>query len=220
MHDAFILAQSGSAWSERLAQWLGDAGLSAQCVTAAEVDVVLAAAVPRLIVAAPDVVATCLLQRARRDGVLLVCVGQAQGDFCDDALAEPVTEEAVFRLLARHGYLAISGTERAGLADAIARQSFGDPALAAELVQALATSTESDLERLQAEGDSLESLRSVAHRVKASAQLADCKGFHRLAQRLENAARSGDAALASAVAAIFTPTTREFHAMLVGGAGE
>ncbi|CAG2157169.1 hypothetical protein LMG31506_05932 [Cupriavidus yeoncheonensis] len=220
MHDAFILAQSGSAWSEPLARWLGDAGLTAQCLTAAEADAILAAAVPRLIVGAPDIVATSLLQRARREGALLVCVGQAQRDFCDDALAEPVTEEAVFRLLARHRYLAISGSERAGLADAIARQTFGDPALAAELVQALATSTESDLARLQAEGDSLESLRSVAHRVKASAHLAGCQGFHRLAQRLENAARSGDAALAGAVAAIFTPTAREFHAMLAGGTGE
>ncbi|WER48716.1 Hpt domain-containing protein [Cupriavidus sp. WKF15] len=220
MPDAFVLAQSGSAWSELLAQWLGDAGLSAQCVTAAEADAVLAAAVPRLIVGAPDIVATSLLQRARRDGALLVCVGQAQPDFCDDVLAEPVTEEAVFRLLARHGYVAISGSERAGLADAIARQTFGDPALAAELVQALATATESDLERLQAEGDSLESLGSVAHRVKAAAHLADCQGFQRLSQRLENAARSGDAGLAGAVAAIFTPTAREFHAMLIAGAGE
>ena len=220
MHDAFILAPSGSAWNERLAQWLGDAGLLAQCVTVAEADEVMAAAVPRVIVGAPDIVATPLLQRARRDGALLVCVGQAQADFCDDALAEPVTEAAVFRLLARHGYVAISGSERAGLADAIARQTFGDPALAAELVQALATSTESDLERLQAEGDNLDSLRSVAHRMKASAHLADCRGFHRLAQKLENAARSGDAMLAGALAAIFTPSAREFHAMLIAGAGE
>ncbi len=187
---------------------------------AAEADAVLAAAVPRLIAGAPDMVATPLLQRARRDGALLICMGLAQADLCDDTLADPVTEEAVFRLLARHRYVAISGSERAGLADAIAHQTFGDAALAAELLEALATSTESDLERLQAEGDSLESLRSVAHRVKASAHLADCQGFRRLAQSLENAARSGDAALAGAVAAIFKPTAREFHAMLVAGSGE
>ncbi|CAG9167707.1 hypothetical protein LMG23992_00886 [Cupriavidus laharis] len=220
MHDAIILAQSGSAWSEPLAQWLCDAGLSAQCVTAAGADAVLAAAVPRLIAGAPDTVATPLLQRARREGALLVCVGPAHADFCDDALAEPVAEAAVFRLLARHRYVAISGSERAGLADAIARQTFGDAALAAELVQALATSTESDLERLEAEGNSLETLRSVAHRVKASAHLAGCHGFRRLAQRLEDTARSGDAALAEAVAGIFVPTACEFRAMLVAGSGE
>jgi HPt (histidine-containing phosphotransfer) domain-containing protein len=161
-----------------------------------------------------------MLQRARREGALLVCVGTAQVDFCDDVLGEPVTDKAVFRLLARHRYVAISGSERAGLAGAIARQTFGDAALAAELAKALATSTESDLARLKAEGDSLEALRSVAHRVKASAHLVDCHGFRRLAQSLENAARSGDAALAGAVAEIFKPTARAFHEMLVAGAGE
>ncbi|KAF7958198.1 hypothetical protein AWV79_24735 [Cupriavidus sp. UYMMa02A] len=215
MRDALILAPSGRVWVEPLARCLGDAGLRAQRVTATEAEAVLAGAAPRLVVATPEAVVAPLLQRARSEGALLVCIGAARDDHCDEALAEPVLDEHVFRLLARHQYIAISGAERAGLADAILRQSFGDATFAAELMQALVTATESDLDRLQAGAGSLETLRSVAHRVKASAHLADCEGFRRLAQALETAARGGNAGLADAVAEVFVPTAREFLAMLL-----
>ncbi|CAG2145721.1 Hpt domain-containing protein [Cupriavidus numazuensis] len=221
MHSAFILATSGSAWIEPATQYLSDAGLPAQCVTATEAEALLAAAVPRVMLAPPEIVATPLLQRARRQGALLVCVGPAQEDvstLCDDVLSDPMTEEALFRLLARHQYVAISVSERAGLANAIASQTFGDATLAAELVEALATSTESDLDRLQTEDDSLETWRSVAHRVKASAHLARCEGFQRLAQRLETVARGGDVRLTGALAEVFVPTAHEFRAMLLASA--
>src|SRR5262249_8384278 len=142
-----------------------------------------------------------LLQRAREAGALCVRVVRPAsllppaGAAFHDSLPEPVTEQAILGLLARHPYLAISGPEALGVAPAIERQTLGDPAFAAELVQALVSATVADFERLRAARGDLETIRSAAHRTKASAHFVDCRALHAVAQRLETAAREGDATL-------------------------
>jgi HPt (histidine-containing phosphotransfer) domain-containing protein len=121
-------------------------------------------------------------------------------------LREPVTEAAILGMLASQHYLALSGREAAGLAAAIAAQTFGNPDFAAELVQALVTSTQADLAQLRAAQGVLETVRGVAHRLKASAHYVGCHTLRVQAERLEYAARDGDAATAAALTAIVEPT--------------
>ncbi|MNT15084.1 Hpt domain protein [compost metagenome] len=90
----------------------------------------------------------------------------------------------------------------------------GDPAFAAELVQALVNSTQDDLAQLRAAGGDLETVRSVAHRLKSSAHYVGCQSLRALAQRLEHAARDGDAATTAAMAAIFEPTAARLLELL------
>ncbi|WP_354683722.1 Hpt domain-containing protein [Cupriavidus necator] len=141
---------------------------------------------------------------------------QAAGAVCiaTSGLPEPVTEAAILAALASHHYLALSAREAAGIADAIADQTAGDADFAAELAQALVTSTETDLAQLRAADGDLETLRSIAHRLKSSAHYVGCQTLRVLAQRLEHAARDGDAATAVALAAIFEPTVARLLELL------
>lgn len=129
---------------------------------------------------------------------------------CDEAavarLREPVTEAAILGLLASQNYLALTAREAAGITQAIAAQTFGNPGFAAELVQALVSSTRADLAQLRAAAGELDAVRGVAHRLKASAHYAGCHALRLMAQRLEHAARDGDAATAAALAEIVKPT--------------
>ncbi|AGW93583.1 MULTISPECIES: Hpt domain-containing protein [Cupriavidus] len=129
-------------------------------------------------------------------------------------LREPVTEGAILEMLANHHYLALSAREAAGIPAALAEQTLGDPEFAAGLVRALVTSTEADLAQLRTAGSELETLRSVAHRLKSSAHYVGCQSLRALAQRLEHAARDGDAATTAALAAIFAPTVVRLLALL------
>lgn len=129
-------------------------------------------------------------------------------------LREPVTEAAILEMLANHHYLALSAREAAGIPAALAEQTLGDPEFAAGLVRALVTSTEADLAQLRTAGSELETLRSVAHRLKSSAHYVGCQSLRALAQRLEHAARDGDAATTAALAAIFAPTVVRLLALL------
>lgn len=129
-------------------------------------------------------------------------------------LREPVTEAALLETLANHHYVALSAREAAGIPDAIAEQTLGDPAFAAELVQALVNSTQDDLAQLRTAGGDLEAVRSVAHRLKSSAHYVGCQSLRALAQRLEHAARDGDAATTAAMAAIFEPTAARLLELL------
>ncbi|UDM53458.1 Hpt domain-containing protein [Cupriavidus sp. MP-37] len=129
-------------------------------------------------------------------------------------LREPVTEAALLALLAGQHYVALSAREAAGIARAIAGQTFGNPAFADELLQALVTSTRDDLAQLRQAGHDLEAVRGVAHRLKASAHYVGCHALRRMAQRLELAARDGDAATAAAVAAIVAPTAARLLSLL------
>jgi HPt (histidine-containing phosphotransfer) domain-containing protein len=130
------------------------------------------------------------------------------------SLHVPVTEAAVLAMLASQHYVALSAHEAAGIAQAIAGQTFGNPAFAGELLQALVTSTRDDLAQLrEAKGD-LDRVRGVAHRLKVSAHYVGCHALRLMAQRLETAARDGDKAIAAALTAIVAPTAARLLGLL------
>ncbi|NUO87224.1 MAG: Hpt domain-containing protein, partial [Cupriavidus sp.] len=129
-------------------------------------------------------------------------------------LRAPVTEATLLAMLARQHYVALSAREAAGIAGAIAAQTFGNPVFAKELLQALVTSTRDDLAQLRRAGSDLGAVRGVAHRLKASAHYVGCHALRLMAQRLEHAARDGDAATAAALAAIVAPTAARLLALL------
>ncbi|WP_427306864.1 Hpt domain-containing protein [Cupriavidus sp. H39] len=130
------------------------------------------------------------------------------------SLRAPLTEAALLAMLASQHYVALSAREAAGIAPAIARQTFGNPVFADELLQALVTSTRDDLAQLRAAGGDLDTVRGVAHRLKASAHYVDCHGLRLMAQRLEHAARDGDAAMAAALATIVASTVARLLSLL------
>ncbi|WP_258874650.1 Hpt domain-containing protein [Cupriavidus taiwanensis] len=129
-------------------------------------------------------------------------------------LPAPVTEATLLAMLAGQHYVALSAREAAGIAGAIAAQTFGNPAFAKELLEALVSSTRDDLAQLRQAGPDLETLRGVAHRLKASAHYVGCHALRLAAQRLEHAARDGDAATAAALAAIVAPTAARLLGLL------
>ncbi|MDQ0138813.1 Hpt domain-containing protein [Cupriavidus necator] len=130
------------------------------------------------------------------------------------SLRVPVTEAALLAMLAGQHYLALSAREAAGIAPAIARQTFGNPVFASELLQALVTSTRDDLAQLRAAGADLDTVRGVAHRLKASAHYVACHGLRGMAQRLEHAARDGNGAIAAALTAIVAQTVARLLSLL------
>ncbi|SPA42426.1 conserved hypothetical protein [Cupriavidus taiwanensis] len=129
-------------------------------------------------------------------------------------LPAPVTEATLLAMLAGQHYVALSAREAAGIGEAIAAQTFGNPAFAKELLQALVSSTRDDLALLRQAGPELETVRGVAHRLKASAHYVGCHALRLTAQRLEHAARDGDAATAAALAAIVAPTAARLLGLL------
>nr|WP_256504840.1 Hpt domain-containing protein [Cupriavidus sp. WGlv3] len=138
---------------------------------------------------------------------------RARGAVCA-VVVPPVTEAALLAMLAGQHYVALSAREAAGIAGAIAAQTFGNPAFAGELLQALVSSTRDDLAQLRRAGQDLEAVRGVAHRLKASAHYVGCHALRLMAQRLEHAARDGDAATAAALAAIVAPTAARLLGLL------
>ncbi|MBP0624682.1 Hpt domain-containing protein [Cupriavidus consociatus] len=121
-------------------------------------------------------------------------------------LPVPTTEAAILAMLAERHYLALPAHEAAAIPAAIAAQTLGDKGFAAELLQALMTSAQADLAQLRAAGTEMETCGSIAHRMKSSAHYVGCDTLRMLAQRMEDAARSGDAGTVLALRAVFEPT--------------
>ncbi|WP_432262472.1 Hpt domain-containing protein [Cupriavidus sp. TMH.W2] len=210
MNGALLLAVPGDThWVDSVARILRDLGFAVQTgmpVPSATADIGLVIAdagtgIPDTLLGAWRGAAVC---------ALVLAPGAVHARACSEAgvacLREPVTEAAILGLLASQHYLALTVREAAGVAQAIAAQTFGNPAFAAELVQALMSSTRIDLAQLQAAADDLAMVRGIAHRLKASAHYVGCHALRLMAQRLEHAARDGDAATATALVAIVEPT--------------
>lgn len=208
MTGALLLAGPGDArWAAGVGEILRGLGFTIQTTAHAPA----ATADIGVVLAGPD--GACTLRAWHADGAICAVVLPADAptpaEQCKPVIArlrERVTEAAILEMLANHRYLALSAREAAGIPAALAEQTMGDPEFAAELVHAPATSTQADLAQLRAAGSDLETLRSIAHRLKPSAHYAGCQSLRALAQRLEHAARDGDAATTAALAAIFVPT--------------
>lgn len=219
---ALLLASAGdSGWLADAAQSLRDLGFAVQIDAGAavadgtaDVDLVMASATAG--------VPASLMHAWHARGVVCAVVlppGAALAAGADAAVAvlsAPLTEAALLAMLAGQHYVALSAREAAGIARAIARQTFGNPAFARELLQALVSSTRDDLAQLRQAGADLETVRGVAHRLKASAHYVGCHALRLMAQRLEHAARDGDAATAAALAAIVAPTAARLLGLLAG----
>ncbi|SOZ38173.1 Hpt domain-containing protein [Cupriavidus neocaledonicus] len=217
---ALLLARAGdSGWLADAVRILRGLGFVAQIEVnarvadmAAEGDLVMASAAAG--------VPSPLMHAWRARGAVCAVVSPpgalpAAGADADVAtLAAPVTEAALLAMLAGQYYVALSAREAAGIAGAIARQTFGNPAFARELLQALVSSTRDDLAQLRQAGADLEAIRGVAHRLKASAHYVGCHALRLMAQRLEHAARDGDAATAAALAAIVASTAARLLGLL------
>ncbi|AQV97532.1 Hpt domain-containing protein [Cupriavidus necator] len=211
MNGALLLASpEDTHWVASVARILRDLGFAVQTgmpVSSATADIGLVIAdadtgIPDTLLGAwRGAGAVCALVLAPDAARTLAC-GEA-GVAC---LRQPVTEAAILGLLASQHFVALTAREAAGVEQAIAGQTFGNPAFAAELVRALVSSTRTDLARLRAAADDLDTVRGVAHRLKASAHYVGCHALRLMAQRLEHAARDGDAATAAALAAIVEPT--------------
>ncbi|RDK07701.1 Hpt domain-containing protein [Cupriavidus lacunae] len=213
MNGALLLASAGDThWVGSVARILRDLGFAVQTgmpVSSATADIGLVIADADADTGIPDTLlgawrgagAVCALVLAPDAARTLAC-GEA-GVAC---LRQPVTEAAILGLLISQHYVALTAREAAGVEQTIAEQTFGNPAFAAELVQALVSSTRTDLARLRAAADDLDTVRGVAHRLKAPAHYVGCHALRLMAQRLEDAARDGDAATAAALAAIVGPT--------------
>lgn len=211
---ARLLASAGdSGWLADAARILRELGFVVDIdvgapVTdlAAEADLVLASAAAG--------VPSTLMHAWRTRGAVCAVVLPPGADAEAAAVRAPVTEAALLALLAGQHYVALSAREAAGIAPAIAAQTFGNPAFADELLQALVSSTRDDLAQLRHAGTDLETVRGVAHRLKASAHYVGCHALRRMAQRLEHAARDGDAATAAALTAIVAPTAARLLGLL------
>nr|WP_240990270.1 Hpt domain-containing protein [Cupriavidus taiwanensis] len=216
---ALLLAPAGGP------DWLGDAapilrtlGFVVQSVSAPVAD--MAAEVALVMASAAAGVPASLMHAWRARGAVCAVVlpaGTAPAAGAGAAVATlpaPVTEAALLAMLAGQHYVALSAREAAGIAGAVARQTFGNPAFARELLQALVSSTRADLAQLHQAGADLEMVRAVAHRLKASAHYAGCHALRLMAQRLEHASRDGDATTAAALAAIVAPTAARLLGLL------
>jgi len=216
---ALLLDPAGDpGWLADAARILRDLGFVVQIGVsapvadmAADVDLVMASA-------AAGVPSPLQAWRARGAVCAMVlplgAVPTAGADAGVATLAAPVTEATLLAMLAGQHYVALSAREAAGIAGAIAAQTFGNPAFARELLEALVSSTRDDLAQLRQAGPELETLRGVAHRLKASAHYVGCHALRLTAQRLEHAARDGDAATAAALAAIVAPTAARLLGLL------
>ncbi|RAS08723.1 Hpt domain-containing protein [Cupriavidus alkaliphilus] len=216
---ALLLAPAGDpGWLADAARILRDLGFVVQIGVsapvadmAADVDLVMASA-------AAGVPSPLQAWRARGAVCAMVlppgAVPTAGADAGVATLPAPVTEATLLAMLASQHYVALSAREAAGIAGAIAAQTFGNPAFARELLEALVSSTRDDLAQLRRAGPDLETLRGVAHRLKASAHYIGCHALRLTAQRLEHAARDGDAATAAALAAIVAPTAARLLGLL------
>ncbi|QEZ44936.1 Hpt domain-containing protein [Cupriavidus oxalaticus] len=129
-------------------------------------------------------------------------------------LPAPTTEAALLAMLAERHYIALPAHEAAAIPAAIAAQTLGDAGFAAELLQALVTSAQADLAQLRAAGTELETCGSIAHRMKSSAHYVGCNALRVLAQRMEDAARSGDAGTVAALRAVFEPSCARLIGLL------
>lgn len=219
MTGALLLATPGDTrWVASVAPILRDLGFDVHTDTpapnaGADIGLVIAGAATGI----PDT----LLRAWRATGPVCAVVLPADAvpvPGADEAviacLREPVTEAAIVDMLARQRYLALSPREAAGIAPAIAAQTFGNRDFAAELVHALVTSTQDDLAQLRTADGALDTVRSVAHRLKSSAHYVGCNALRAFAQRLEHAAGDGDAANAAALAAIVAPTVARLLGLL------
>ncbi|MEM5429331.1 Hpt domain-containing protein [Cupriavidus oxalaticus] len=130
-------------------------------------------------------------------------------------LPVPTTEVAILAMLAERHYLALPAHEAAAIPAAIAAQTLGDKSFAVELLQALVSSAQADLAQLRAAGTELETCGSIAHRMKSSAHYVGCDALRVLAQRMEDAARSGDAGTVMALRAVFEPTCARLIELLM-----
>ncbi|WP_439687820.1 HPt domain-containing protein [Cupriavidus oxalaticus] len=129
-------------------------------------------------------------------------------------LPVPTTEAALLAMLAERHYVALPAHEAAAIPAAIAAQTLGDAGFAAELLQALVMSAQADLAQLRAAGTELETCGSIAHRMKSSAHYVGCNALRVLAQRMEDAARSGDAGTVAALRAVFEPSCTRLIGLL------
>ncbi|PZX26073.1 Hpt domain-containing protein [Cupriavidus phytorum] len=209
---ALLLAPAGDpGWLADAARILRDLGFVVRIdVGAPEAD--MAADVELVMACAAAAVPSSLMHAWRARGAVCAVVlppGAVPAAGADAGVAilyAPVTEATLLAMLAGQHYVALSAREAAGIAGAIAAQTFGNPAFAKELLQALVTSTRADLAQLRRAGSDLEAVRGVAHRLKASAHYVGCHALRLMAQRLEHATRDGDAGTAAALAAIVAPT--------------
>ena len=213
---ALLLAAAGdSGWLADAARILRDLGFVVD-IDAGAPGADMAADVDLVMASAAAGVRPSLMHAWRSRGAVCAVVlppGAAR-DAGVATLPAPVTEATLLAMLASQHYVALSAREAAGIAGAIAAQTFGNPAFARELLQALVTSTRDDLAQLRRAGTDLETVRGVAHRLKASAHYVGCHALRLMAQRLEHAARDGDAATAAALAAIVAPTAARVLGML------
>lgn len=211
MNGALLLASPGDTdWVGKVARILRDLGFAVQAgtsVSPASADIGL------VIADAAAGIPGTLLRAWRGTGAVCAVVmppvatpAHACAEAVVACLHKPVTEAAILGLLAGQHYLALTAREAAGIMQAIDQQTFGNPAFARELVRALVASTRADLAQLRAAAGDLDTVRGVAHRLKASAHYAGCHALRLMAQRLEHAARDGDAATAAALVAIVEPT--------------
>lgn len=220
---ALLLAPAGdSGWVADAARILHDLGFTVQIGTSVPA-VDLAADVGLVMASAAAGMSFPQMYAWRARGAVCAVVqpsGAAPAvtgaDLAVASLRTPVTEAALLALLAGQHYVALSAREAAGIVRAIAGQTFGNPAFADELLQALVTSTRDDVAQLNQADRDLEKVRGVAHRLKASAHYVGCHGLRLMAQRLEHAARDGDEATAAAAAAIVAPTAARLLTLLAG----
>ncbi|SOY97549.1 conserved hypothetical protein [Cupriavidus taiwanensis] len=217
---ALLLAPAGDpGWLADTARILHDLGFVVRIdVGAPEAD--MAADVELVMASAAAGVPSSLMHTWRARGAVCAvvlppgAVPAAGTDAGVATLPAPVTEASLLAMLAGQHYVALSPREGAGIAGAIAAQTFGNPAFARELLHALVTSTRDDLAQLRRAGPDLEAVRGVAHRLKASAHYVGCHALRLTAQRLEHAARDGDAGMATVLAAIVAPTAARLLALL------
>ncbi|SOZ10284.1 Hpt domain-containing protein [Cupriavidus taiwanensis] len=219
---ALLLApESDSAWQADAARILRDLGFAVQAVVGAP-GADMTAMADLVLASAAAGVPSSVMHAWRARGAVYVLVltpGAPPAAGAGPAVAglrAPVTEAALLAMLAGQHYVALSAREAEGIGRAIAAQTFGNPAFADELLQALVTSTRDDLAQLRQAGPDLERLRAVAHRLKASAHYVGCHVLRLMAQRLEHAARDGDAAVAASLATIVAPTAARLLSLLAG----
>lgn len=200
-------------WAATVAALLQRLGFETQAAAPVSALAPAAAAKVGLVIAGPGTpVPPALLEGWHAVGALCaVAVSPEQGERLNHGafvarLPVPVTEAAVLAMLAEGHYIALPAHEAAAIPAAIAAQTLGDAAFAAELLQALVMSAQADLAQLRSAGTDLETCGSIAHRMKSSAHYVGCDALRVLAQRMEDAARSGDAGTVAALRAVFEPT--------------
>ncbi|MFJ4292283.1 Hpt domain-containing protein [Cupriavidus sp. NPDC089707] len=206
-----IAALRDGQWAASLAALLQRLGFAPHLAAPASAIAPASAGKVGLVIAGPGTPVPPTLLEGWHAAGALCAVAVSPGKHADHGafvarLPAPTAEAAILAMLAERHYVALPAHEAAAIPAAIAAQTLGDAAFAAELLQALVMSAQADLAQLRAAGTELEACGSIAHRMKSSAHYIGCDALRVLAQRMEDAARGGDAGTVTLLRAVFEPT--------------